>query len=181
MPVSYTHLDVYKRQALQGELGPHGIKYLEEQIEAARVQNINGILFDMAKLDSISSEALRYIVFGKQAFGPGFKLSITGANSEVKSSIEAVSYTHLDVYKRQEEYAALATKIAGLMPKAGGDPQRGGWYDVVERVLGPGEKFHRFGWHDRKAWLQQEQGILDYLILHGLLKDPDHLRLARES
>jgi hypothetical protein len=68
--------------------------------------------------------------------------------------------------KGKDEYRALATKIAGLMPKAGGDPQRGGWYDVVERVLGPGEKFHRFAWHDRKAWWQQEQGILAYLILH---------------
>ncbi|HRX59764.1 MAG TPA: N-acyl-D-glucosamine 2-epimerase [Candidatus Competibacter sp.] len=83
--------------------------------------------------------------------------------------------------KTKEDYAALATKIAGLMPKAGGDPQRGGWYDVVERVLGPGEKFHRFAWHDRKAWWQQEQGILAYLILHGVLKDPEHLRIARES
>ncbi|MER2529042.1 MAG: AGE family epimerase/isomerase [Candidatus Competibacter denitrificans] len=83
--------------------------------------------------------------------------------------------------KSKDEYRALATKIAGLMPKAGGDPQRGGWYDVVERVLGPGEKFHRFAWHDRKAWWQQEQGILAYLILHGLLKDPEYLRIARES
>ena len=83
--------------------------------------------------------------------------------------------------KNKDEYRALATKIAGLMPKAGGDPQRGGWYDVVERVLGPGEKFHRFAWHDRKAWWQQEQGILAYLILHGVLKDPEYLRIARES
>ena len=83
--------------------------------------------------------------------------------------------------KSKDEYVALATKIAKLMPKAGGDPQRGGWYDVVERILGPDEKFHRFGWHDRKAWWQQEQGILAYLILHGVLKDPEHLRIARES
>ena len=83
--------------------------------------------------------------------------------------------------KSKDEYVALATKIAKLMPKAGGDPQRGGWYDVVERVLGSGEKFHRFGWHDRKAWWQQEQGILAYLILHGVLKEPEHLRIARES
>ena len=83
--------------------------------------------------------------------------------------------------KSKDEYVALATKIAKLMPKAGGDPQRGGWYDVVERILGPGEKFHRFAWHDRKAWWQQEQGILAYLILHGVLKEPEHLRIARES
>ena len=51
------------------------------------------------------------------------------------------------------------------MPKHGGDPQRGGWYDVVERALQPGQKVHRFAFHDRKAWWQQEQGILAYLIL----------------
>ena len=62
------------------------------------------------------------------------------------------------------------------MPEAGGDRQRGGWYDVVERALGPGEKHHRFAWHDRKAWWQQEQGILAYLILAGTLGDPEYLQ-----
>lgn len=83
--------------------------------------------------------------------------------------------------KSKDKYVDLARKIAGLMPAAGSDQQRGGWYDVVERLLGPGEKFHRFAWHDRKAWWQQEQAILAYLILHGTLKDPEYLRLARES
>ena len=32
------------------------------------------------------------------------------------------------------EYEELARKIAALMPAAGSDQQRGGWYDVVERV-----------------------------------------------
>jgi anti-anti-sigma factor len=82
---------------------------------------------------------------------------------------------------QKDEYVELATRIAGLMPKAGSDRQRCGWYDVVERVLKPGEQFHRFAWHDRKAWWQQEQGILAYLILHGVLKDPEYLRIARES
>ena len=83
--------------------------------------------------------------------------------------------------KPKDAYVELATRIAALMPKAGGDQQRGGWYDVVERVLQPGERFHRFAWHDRKAWWQQEQGILAYLILHGVLKEPEYLRIARES
>lgn len=83
--------------------------------------------------------------------------------------------------KPKEEYAGLAKKIASLMPKHAMDAQRGGWYDVVERVLGPGERFHRFAWHDRKAWWQQEQGILAYLILHGVFGDPEYLRYARES
>ena len=53
------------------------------------------------------------------------------------------------------------------MPAVGSDRQRGGWYDMVERVLEPGQEFHRLVWHDRKAWWQQEQGILAYLILVG--------------
>ena len=62
------------------------------------------------------------------------------------------------------------------------DPQRGGWYDVVERALQPGEHHHAFAWHDRKAWWQQEQGILAYLIMSGSVGgDDDYLRLARES
>ena len=80
-----------------------------------------------------------------------------------------------------ERYTALARKIAELMPAVGMDSQRGGWYDVMERVRGTGEEWNRFVWHDRKAWWQQEQAILAYLILHGSLKDPGYLRLARES
>lgn len=83
--------------------------------------------------------------------------------------------------KPKEQYEALARKIAGLMPSVGSDRQRGGWYDVVERVLGPGEEQYRFVWHDRKAWWQQEQAILAYLILHGVLKESEHLRHAREA
>jgi mannose/cellobiose epimerase-like protein (N-acyl-D-glucosamine 2-epimerase family) len=83
--------------------------------------------------------------------------------------------------KPKPEYAAFARKIAKLMPAIGGDPQRGGWYDVMERRRGPGEEKHRFAFHDRKAWWQQEQGILAYLILHGVLGDPQYRKIARES
>lgn len=79
------------------------------------------------------------------------------------------------------EYKAFAEKIAALMPEHGMDRQRGGWYDVVSRTLGEGEEWHRYAWHDRKAWWQQEQGILAYLIMAGLEKRPEYLRLARES
>ena len=81
----------------------------------------------------------------------------------------------------KEAYRAFAEKIAGLMPRVGMDTQRGGWYDMVERHRGEGEEFHRLIWHDRKAWWQQEQGILAYLILAGSLGKPEYLRLARES
>src|SRR5271157_5543387 len=47
--------------------------------------------------------------------------------------------------KPKPEYEAFARKIAEVMPAIGGDPQRGGWYDVMERKLGPNEERHRFG------------------------------------
>ncbi|MEA2932179.1 MAG: hypothetical protein QOI56_964 [Actinomycetota bacterium] len=78
-------------------------------------------------------------------------------------------------------YVELARKIAEIMPGVGSDQQRGGWYDVMERTLKPGHTRHQFVWHDRKAWWQQEQGILAYLILAGSLGDPEYRRLARES
>ncbi|MFA5099262.1 MAG: AGE family epimerase/isomerase [Candidatus Omnitrophota bacterium] len=81
----------------------------------------------------------------------------------------------------KKEYVDFAKKIAQIMPTVGMDVQRGGWYDVMERELAPGEKCHRHVWHDRKAWWQQEQGILAYEIMHGVLKDSEYLRLARES
>jgi len=80
-----------------------------------------------------------------------------------------------------EKYVAFAKKIAELMPKHGYDIQRSGWYDVVDRELKPGQTVHRYAWHDRKAWWQQEQGILAYMILHGTLKSPEYLKYARES
>jgi anti-anti-sigma factor len=81
----------------------------------------------------------------------------------------------------KETYAVLAEKIAALMPSVGSDTQRGGWYDVVERTLEPGQTQHRFVWHDRKAWWQQEQAILAYLILSGSVSKPEYRQLARES
>lgn len=82
----------------------------------------------------------------------------------------------------KDTYLLLAQQIAGLMPKVGYDNQRFGWYDVVERVLQPGQAFHRYAWHDRKAWWQQEQGILAYLILQGHLpNNPDYQKYADES
>ncbi len=81
----------------------------------------------------------------------------------------------------KDKYVALAEKIAQIMPDVGSDQQRGGWYDVVERLLEPGQKHHRFVWHDRKAWWQQEQSILAYYILTGVLGNDEYLRLAREA
>lgn len=81
----------------------------------------------------------------------------------------------------KKEYVELAEKIAKIIPKVGMDTQRGGWYDVMERTLRGSEEFHRFAWHDRKAWWQQEQGILAYQILYGILQDPEYRKYAREG
>ncbi|MFI9271088.1 AGE family epimerase/isomerase [Kitasatospora sp. NPDC052896] len=77
------------------------------------------------------------------------------------------------------EYRALAQQIGRTMPEVGRDPQRGGWYDMVQRI--PEEGRHAFVWHDRKAWWQQEQAILAYLVLAGHTGDQDFLRHAHES
>lgn len=81
----------------------------------------------------------------------------------------------------EKKYTDLAEKIASLMPGAGMDRQRFGWYDVVEREKKAGESMYRFAWHDRKAWWQQEQGILAYQILYGVLKKDEYLKYHRES
>jgi mannose/cellobiose epimerase-like protein (N-acyl-D-glucosamine 2-epimerase family) len=78
-------------------------------------------------------------------------------------------------------FVALARKIGDIMPPIGSDRQRGGWYDVMNRALASEQEFYRFTWHDRKAWWQQEQAILAYLILAGSLGDEKSLRLAREA
>jgi mannose/cellobiose epimerase-like protein (N-acyl-D-glucosamine 2-epimerase family) len=87
----------------------------------------------------------------------------------------------MQAYRPKDSYLELATRIARVMPPVGSDQQRGGWYDVVERMRAPGQQWHRFAWHDRKAWWQQEQAILAYLILAGSLGGEDDLREARQS
>ena len=93
----------------------------------------------------------------------------------------AWNLTRVDALRSKSSYADLAGHIGRTMPAVGADRQRGGWYDVVERVLRPGEDRHRFAWHDRKAWWQQEQAILAYLVLHAASGDPEFLQEARRA
>ena len=102
--------------------------------------------------------------------------SVIGHNLKI-----AWNLMRMHALRAKPEYVALARKIGALMPEAGSDGQRCGWYDVVERVTKPAGKDFSFVWHDRKAWWQQEQAILAYHILAGTLGEPEHLRLARES
>ncbi|NEO57232.1 MAG: N-acyl-D-glucosamine 2-epimerase [Okeania sp. SIO3B5] len=102
--------------------------------------------------------------------------AVVGHNMKI-----AWNLMRMNSLKAKDSYVDLAKKIADTMPAVGSDQQRGGWYDVVERVLGEDEKIHRFVWHDRKAWWQQEQSILAYYILAGVLGDGEYHRLAREA
>lgn len=81
----------------------------------------------------------------------------------------------------KKAYRQLAETIAQRMPEIGSDQQRGGWFDVVERTKASGERWHAFAWHDRKAWWQQEQAILAYLILAGTTGDAQYLQEARQA
>jgi mannose/cellobiose epimerase-like protein (N-acyl-D-glucosamine 2-epimerase family) len=82
----------------------------------------------------------------------------------------------MNALRPKRSYRTLAAAIGHTMPGVAGDPQRGGWYDVLERT-----RPHRLTWHDRKAWWQQEQAILAYLLLAGNTGDDEFLRYARES
>lgn len=91
----------------------------------------------------------------------------------------AWNLTRMNAIRPKREYRATAERIAATMPAVGRDPRRGGWYDVLERVEKDGR--HAFVWHDRKAWWQQEQAILAYLVLAGVTGDAGHIRHAREA
>ncbi len=110
-----------------------------------------------------------------QSWGWQQNRAVVGHNLKI-----AWNLMRMQSLKPKDQYVALAEKIAELMPDAGSDRQRGGWYDVVERMKQEGEDFFSFVWHDRKAWWQQEQAILAYLILYGLFQKEDYLKHARE-
>ena len=122
-PVSYTHLDVYKRQDITVyELG--GVKSnprLELVYEGIAMCRSNGIGFVLAVgggsvIDSAkaiacgtpnSDDVWDYFLEEKTAkaiLPIGTILTIPGAGSESSDGMVTVSYTHLDVYKRQMLY-----------------------------------------------------------------------------
>jgi mannose/cellobiose epimerase-like protein (N-acyl-D-glucosamine 2-epimerase family) len=102
--------------------------------------------------------------------------AVVGHNLKIAWNLMRIHHLHAD-----ERYTNLAKKIAEVMPTVGMDRQRGGWYDTVERTRTQGDEWYHLVWHDRKAWWQQEQAILAYLILYGSLRAPEYQRLARET
>lgn len=111
-----------------------------------------------------------------RTYGQQQDRAIVGHNLKI-----AWNLTRVNSLRPKAEYVAFAKKIAEVMPRVGMDPQRGGCYDMVERHTGPGERFHRLVWHDRKAWWQQEQCILAYQILNAVFGEPSYAKYARES
>jgi mannose/cellobiose epimerase-like protein (N-acyl-D-glucosamine 2-epimerase family) len=87
-----------------------------------------------------------------------------------------------DAYKeRADKCIALARKLGQKMAEVGVDKLRGGVFDAVERRPANGQPT-QFAWSSTKDFWQQEQGILAFLILHGLdPKERQFLDLAREA
>jgi anti-anti-sigma factor len=100
------------------------------------------------------------------AWGWQHNRAVVGHNLKI-----AWNLMRINSVKPSTRYVELARKIAEVMPPIGSDRQRGGWYDVMEREKGQDDEWYRYTWHDRKAWWQQEQAILAYLILTGILGD----------
>ncbi|HEX5400915.1 MAG TPA: AGE family epimerase/isomerase [Pseudonocardiaceae bacterium] len=87
----------------------------------------------------------------------------------------------MNAIRPKDVYRETAERLGRAMPEFGSDRRRGGWYDVMDRTLVDGERHHRLTWHDRKAWWQQEQAILAYLILAGHTGDEEFRRHGREA
>ncbi len=167
-------------------VGDHAPAYLINLVIATNEDNHKDMLIDTA--DTITEHFQDYenSVFVNEKFledwshdhhhGWQQNKGVVGHNLKIAWNLMRMWSINQD-----PKYVEFAKKISELMPLHGGDSQRGGWYDVVDRELAEGETVPRYNWHDRKAWWQQEQGILAYLIMYGILKDPQYLKQARES
>ena len=98
VPVSYTHLDVYKRQEIDG---------------ATFWQKITKITLPLLKPTIIMLTLMAVGRIFYSDFGLFYQVpQNSGALFPVTNTIDTVSYTHLDVYKRQAPESAWAGKRA---------------------------------------------------------------------
>jgi anti-anti-sigma factor len=74
--------------SLCGTLDDAALPFLNEQIDAALAQQARSIVFQAEDLVSISSGALRDLVFRKQKLGADFEITLAGANESVIQSID---------------------------------------------------------------------------------------------
>ena len=100
-PVSYTHLDVYKRQALRDE---HGNYRITGRVDD--VLNVSGHRIGTAELENAVNMHPEVV-----------ESAIVGYHHDIKGQgVYAVSYTHLDVYKRQVEISIQFSFFFNLLP-----------------------------------------------------------------
>ena len=98
MAVSYTHLDVYKRQVLVwGASG--GLGVFATQLCAVAGANAIGVISDETKRDFVLSQGAKAVLNRKDFNCWGQLPPVNG--EDFSNYMKAVSYTHLDVYKRQ--------------------------------------------------------------------------------
>ena len=98
MSVSYTHLDVYKRQVIDGV--PAGTEISLENIMLHMRRRAPGRPGTTPRAETDIPEFLSGI-FNGRATGAPICLIIRNQNTR-SGDYEPVSYTHLDVYKRQQ-------------------------------------------------------------------------------
>ena len=98
--VSYTHLDVYKRQ---GKAQTH---VLEAEVDA-RGNLVYGLFDNVdvrseSRYDQLNTEFKQFNANLEHSFNDRWRLdALVGTSKSVFSNPMPVSYTHLDVYKRQ--------------------------------------------------------------------------------
>lgn len=81
----------------------------------------------------------------------------------------------------EKSFLSVAQKSADQMAVHGEDLRRGGWYDVIERQANPQNGLYELTWHDRKAWWQQEQGILANYLLWATTGKAVYMDTARRG
>ena len=126
-PVSYTHLDVYKRQALysgtfrqqvhpvgaptEGDFPQCGEIFQREEINCCPLR----LIFPVHISTCQSFQQLRRLNIHQFYLICLIKGGIRNALPHKNSGDRAVSYTHLDVYKRQRLYLAVLMLISGRL------------------------------------------------------------------
>ena len=110
VPVSYTHLDVYKRQVLPSSVLTFESYFklrneVKEKLDLKLLGKLGNFVFEDALTD-VS------IFVGKRPQSRTYP-KIIWTKNEKGVVPEAVSYTHLDVYKRQVESPALGPEFCG--------------------------------------------------------------------
>ena len=109
-PVSYTHLDVYKRQPKTLSLGQYGMtRGVDRILSILKERGIKATFFTPGWVAEQYPDKLKKIKEeGHEIASLAYKhenmalLTEEEQEEVMKKGIEAVYYTHLDVYKRQK-------------------------------------------------------------------------------